>query len=75
MEENVFYLGARRNYEMTMRIQYPVNYSMYPLHLPIDLEALSCHSHIHTIAICMTAASIFAFSGMVPTVSRIFSLL
>jgi hypothetical protein len=28
MEENKSYLGARRNYEMTMGIQYLVNYSM-----------------------------------------------
>jgi hypothetical protein len=77
MEENEFYLGARRNYETTMRIQYLINYSMYPLHQPINLEALTCHSQSfpYTIMICMTAASIFMFSGMVPVVRRILSLL
>jgi hypothetical protein len=77
IEENRFHLGARRYYKMTVRIQYLINYGIYPLYPPINLEALSCdfQSFQYTITICVTAASIFTFSGMVPTVSRIFSLL
>jgi hypothetical protein len=76
MEENEFNLGARRNYEMTMSIQYLVNYGTYP-HPPIDLEALTCHfkSFLSTIMIHVTTASIFMLSGMVPIVRRVFSLL
>jgi hypothetical protein len=57
-----------------MKIQYHVNYGMYPLHPSIDLEALSCclHSFPYIIAICVTAASIFTFSGMVPIVRNFF---